>query len=316
MAVTQLLGISITVADLATAAFYRDRLGLEIGPEHTVSDPAWNTLLGLTPRTTARAIDVAIGPMTVELVAFDPPGLAYPAERASTDLWFEHCALVCRDIAAARERLAGGSFGAITDGGPVLLPPNTGRVSAFKFRDPEGHPLELITFPEGVGAAVWHQSPGPGILGYDHTAISVLDVDRSIAFYSGLLGFSIGGRSLNQGPEQDRLDGLTGCAVDVVALEPASVATPHVELLHYRTPLGRVAAAEVRSNDVAAVRQVHAVDDLDAIVRRLERAGVRFVSPGVVTSQSGRRAAVVRDPDEHAIMLVAQGEAEAERAKP
>jgi catechol 2,3-dioxygenase-like lactoylglutathione lyase family enzyme len=246
-----------------------------------------------------------MGRTSVELVAFDPPGLGYPAERASNDQWFQHLALVCRDIAAARTRLEGGSPGVITEGGPVLLPPNTGSVTAFKFRDPEGHPLELISFPDGVGAPVWHQIPGPGILGLDHTAISVMDVDRSIAFYTELLGFRVGGRTLNKGPEQDRLDGSTGCEVDVVALEPASVATPHVELLHYRTPPGRLLTADVRSNDVASVRQVHSVDGLDALVARFERADVRFVSPGVVTSRSGGRAAAVRDPDGHMIILVA-----------
>ncbi|ODR96565.1 hypothetical protein AUC70_14945 [Methyloceanibacter stevinii] len=43
----------------------------------------------------------------------------------------------------------------VTAGAPVLLPPNTGSVTAFKFRDPEGHPLELISFPDGVGDARW-----------------------------------------------------------------------------------------------------------------------------------------------------------------
>lgn len=307
MTVTRLVRISLTVADpTAAAAFFRDRLGLAVGPEQSVADAAFAGLLGLAPGTTARTTEVAIGKQILELVAFDPPGAGYPAERASNDPWFQHVALVCGDIAAVWTRLEGGSPGTITAGAPVLLPPNTGSVTAFKFRDPEGHPLELIAFPEGVGAPLWHPATGPGILGFDHTAISVADVDRSIAFYTGLLGFTIDGRSLNRGPEQDRLDGLTDCAVDVVALAPAAQPTPHVELLHYRSPPGRVPAADVRVNDVASVRQIHAVDDLDALVRRLERHDVRFVSPGVVTGRSGRRAAAIRDPDAHVIVLVAE----------
>ena len=304
MPVTRLLRVSITVADLAgTAAFYRDWLGLDVGPEQSLGDPAWADLLGLEPESTARAVDIMVGGHAIKLVAFDPLGQPYPAMRASNDQWFEHVALVAGDMTAAWERLEGGTPGEVTIGAPVLLPPNTGSVAAFKFRDPEGHPLELISFPKGVGAPVWHQTPGSGILGYDHTAISVMDIERSVAFYTGLLGFHIGGRSLNQGPEQDRLDELPACEVDVVALQPSEVATPHVELLHYRTPLGRTLTAPVNANDVAAARQVHQVDDLESLAKRLKEADVPIVSPGIVTLKAGGRAASVRDPDGHMIVL-------------
>src|SRR5690606_27191427 len=100
------IGFSLTVADLAgTAAFYQDSLGLEIGPERTFHDPVWNSLFGLEPDTSARAIDVLIGPQTVELLAFDPPGRPYPNERASNDQWFQHFALVCGNITRTWERL-------------------------------------------------------------------------------------------------------------------------------------------------------------------------------------------------------------------
>lgn len=305
MPVTQLIGFSLTVADLAgTAAFYRDWLGLETGPERTLRDPAWIILLGLDPGTTARAVDVAIGKQTLQLVAFDPPGRPYPSERASNDQWFQHFALVSGDISKTWERLEGGFPGEITKDAPVLLPPNTGGVTAFKFRDPEGHPLELISFPSDAGAAVWQETHGEGILGCDHTAISVMDLDRSIAFFTGLLGFRIAGRSLNHGPEQDRLDGLTGCEVDVVALQPGAIATPHVELLHYQKPPGRASDSVIRANDVASARQSHEVDDIEALVGRLEAEGVAFASPGVVTLEDSRKAAAIRDPDGHMILLV------------
>ena len=305
MPVTRVIRVSITVADLAGAcAFYRDVLGLDVGPEQALGDPAWNTLLGLAQGTTARAAAIKLGQHEIKLVAFDPPGASYPPARASNDQWFEHVALVTGDITAAWTRLERGRPGVVTTGEPVLLPPNTDGVTAFKFRDPEGHPLELISFPKGVGAPQWQQG-GAGIRGYDHTAISIMDVDRSLAFYQGLLGFHVGGRSLNEGPEQDRLDGLSGCQVDVVPLQPTAAPTPQVELLHYRTPPGRTSAAPVKANDVASARQVHQVDDLDGLAGRLEAAGVVFVSPGIVSLKNGGKAAAIRDPDGHMIVLMA-----------
>jgi len=76
MAVTRLLRVSITVADLAgMTAFYRDGLGLEVGPEQKLGDPAWNRLLGLDEGTTARAVDIAVGQKILKLVAIRPARL-------------------------------------------------------------------------------------------------------------------------------------------------------------------------------------------------------------------------------------------------
>jgi hypothetical protein len=82
------------------------------------------------------------------------------------------------------------------------------------------------------------------------------------------------------------------------------VATPHVELLHYRTPPGRASTSEVDANDVASARQIHKVDDLIPLIRRLEAEDVAFVSPGVLTLKDGRKAAAIRDPDGHMIVLL------------
>ena len=305
MPVATLISVSLTVSDITEAvAFYRDSLGLMVGAEQTLEDPAWTSLLGLKPGTRVRAADIVIGQQTIQLTEIDPPGKPYPPERASNDQWFQHVALVSGDIAAVWKGLALGSPGAITRGAPVTLPPSTGSVTAFKFRDPEGHPLELISFPPGVGDPQWQNKNHSGIIGYDHTAISVMDVARSIAFYTGLLGFKIGGRSLNTGIEQDRLDGLTDCEVDVVTLASASLATLHVELLHYRRPNGRTSNSEVRVTDVASTRQVHKVNNLDALVGQLETESVTFVSPGMVTLRGGAKAVAIRDPDGHMITLM------------
>lgn len=304
MAVTKLLRVSITVSDLAgTAAFYRDALGLPVSERLDYADPGWNSLLGLADETTAQAVDVRVGEQIVKLVAFDPPGRAYPHPHASNDPWFEHLALVAGDLEAVWTTLEKTSPEAITEGPPVVLPPNTGSVTAFKFRDPEGHPLELIAFPEGVGDPRW-QGGGAGIRGYDHTAIAVTDLESSLAFYEGLLGLKKAGQSLNQGPKQDHLDGLEGCEVDVVALAPAAQHTPHLELLHYRQPPGRSSTEPVQANDVASARQVYAVDDLDALVAKLNGAKAGFVSSGIITLKSGARAAAIRDPDGHMIVLL------------
>ncbi len=111
-------------------------------------------MLGLEATVAASAVSVFVGEQELELIAVDPPGPPYPSERASNDQWFQHVALVTTDIASVWDRLQAGSPGKITDGGPQLLPPNTGSVTAVNFATPKGT-LELISFPSGIGSPIW-----------------------------------------------------------------------------------------------------------------------------------------------------------------
>ena len=84
----------------------------------------------------------------------------------------------------------------------------------------------------------------------------------SEAFYAGL-GFARTGGSLNQGREQDRLDGLDEVRAEVTALARGADAAPmHLELLCYRAPRGR--HRPHGETDIAATRLVLAEDSDDA----------------------------------------------------
>ena len=275
MKALRLLRISLTVSDLAgSAAFYTGALGFGMPEPACEADPAMARLLGASGLRTVR---LRRGGQVLELAAFDPPGAAYPPGSRSNDLWFQHCALAVDDMAAAYARLARHPFTPISRSGPQALP---GGTSAYKFRDSDGHPLELIALAQ----------PDPATAGgIDHSAISVSSAERSAAFYADTLGLRVAARQVNTGPAQDALDGLDSARVDVVALVPAQPA-PHVELLGYRTPSGRP-AAPMQPGDIAASRLVLQVDSL---------AG----HPGAAVLSSGARAAVMHDPDGHALLLL------------
>ncbi len=62
--------------------------------------------------------------------------------------------------------------------GPQRLPDwnkNAGGIRAFYFRDPDGHPLEILQFPADKGNPKWHDANGRLFLGIDHTAIVISD---------------------------------------------------------------------------------------------------------------------------------------------
>ncbi len=307
--VMRLLRISLPVVDLdRTELFYRNGLDFEPVGSTTYDDPTFGTLLGLDG-VHARSLRMRIGLQDVEFVAYHPTGEAYPTESTSADLWFQHIAIVVSDISRAYARVAQQvGFSPISHDGPQRLPPASGSVTAFKFRDPDGHPLELIYFPPGSGVATWHDQAKRAalFLGIDHSAISVSDTSVSKAFYAQLLGMIESGHSLNKGPTQARLDGLDNPVVDVTALQPVGQATPHLELLGYHVPpLERRRTSSGQTNDIASTQLVLEIDDIRSLVRRLTAAGTVFVSPELLRLSDGREAALIRDPDGHRLLLVA-----------
>ena len=281
----RVLRISRVVADLDRAeAFYRDGLGFE-RTERGPGDPALAGLLGIAGASSEQAV-MRLGAEEVALVRFDPAGAPYPAGSRSDDLWFQHLAIVVDDMDAAFRRLQALSPQPISTRGPERLPPDNGGVIAFKFRDPDGHPLELLQFPPGQGRQVWKEhaktAAGP-CLGIDHSAMAVAATARSLRFYRRL-GFRVAAHSLNDSPAQSRLDGVPGARVRVTSLRPRSTAGAGLELLAYAPP-GRPAPATAPNSATT-----------DWVT--LQWVGAPL--PG------GRPAEVSRDPDGHMMLLVAQ----------
>ena len=189
----------------------------------------------------------------------------------------------------------------ISTAGPQVLPASSGGVAAFKFRDPEGHPLELLAFPVNSVPKIWERSPGDGFLGIDHSAISVADTSRSVSFYQRL-GLRRSGGSSNIGPAQDRLDNVKGAIVEVTALAPPKP-TPHVELLCYRETSNRHAAPP-GINDAAATQLVFTLESASA----LEELGAQnpdAMYSGPIVFEDGVARAMMRDPDGHLLCLEA-----------
>jgi catechol 2,3-dioxygenase-like lactoylglutathione lyase family enzyme len=219
----------------------------------------------------------------------------YPRGSSSSDLVFQHLAVVVADIHEAYRRLsAAEGWSAISTNGPQRLPERSGGVTAFKFRDPERHPLELLAFAPSKTPPCW-QIPcaADPCLGIDHSAISVSDSVRSIAFYEAL-GFQISATSSNYGPEQARLDAQREPWVEVTALAP-SAAPPQFELLCYQSTAHEVGLS-LQTNDVAATRVVLAARGLGG-------------ATSAVTAQLR-----LSDPDGHHLLIVPEELALASRS--
>jgi catechol 2,3-dioxygenase-like lactoylglutathione lyase family enzyme len=127
------------------------------GGEPRPPDRFYNGALSFVPSNDAEspAIALQLGEEIIELVQ----GAARPVpyHSRSNGRRFQHLAIVVSDIdrAYAVVRREGATP---ISAGPQALPasnPDAGGIRAVSFRDPDGHPLELIQFPPGKGEARW-----------------------------------------------------------------------------------------------------------------------------------------------------------------
>src|SRR5205807_4434078 len=168
--------------------------------------------------------------------------------------------------------------------GPQRLPDwnkNAAGISAFYFKDPDEHPVEVLQFPPDKGAEKWHRQNGKLFLGIDHTAIVVWDTDASLKFYRDLLGMRVAGESENYGTEQEHLNNVFGAHLRITALRANS--GPGIELLEYLAPRdGRPFPTDEHANDIVHRHTILSTSGARSEERRVGAARVKFVSSGVV----------------------------------
>ena len=293
--------VGMTVADMdASVDFYSRVLGFTRVRDVEVAGDAWERLRDVFP-VRMRVVRLGLGDEQLELTEYlTPRGRPAPVDARSNDRWFQHVAIVVRDMDRAYAWLRDQRVAYVSPE-PQRLPdsnPNAGGIRAFYFRDPDGHPLELIWFPPGKGDPRWQEPTDRLFLGIDHTAIAVGDTATSLAFYRDRLGLRVVGGSENSGIEQERLNAVRGARLRITSLHAAT--GPGIELLEYLAPRnGRPLPDDARANDLVhwQTRMV-ARDDaaLDGV------ASHPVVVPG--DALGFVRAGAVRDPDGHSLEVV------------
>jgi len=308
--VARVESVGMTVADMErSVGFYTSVLGFEKTSDVEVTGEAVERLQGVFP-VRIRVVRLSLGDEILELTEYlAPKGRPIPPDARSQDASFQHVAIIVSGMEQAYARLRAHRVTHVSPG-PQRLPdwnPDAGGIVAFYFKDPDGHPLEILQFPADKGDPKWRRTDGRVFLGIDHTAIVSSHTERSLAFYRDLLGMRVAGTSENHGPEQERLNAVFGARLRITALRAAS--GPGIELLEYLAPGdGRPLAVDARANDVGHWQTRLETPDIADAGAALERARARFISPGVVTLPGARlgfsRGALVRDPDGHAVQVV------------
>jgi catechol 2,3-dioxygenase-like lactoylglutathione lyase family enzyme len=125
-------------------------------------------------------------------------------------------------------------------------------------------------------------------------AVSVMDLDESVAFYEDLGYGQAGGTDNLQGWVVSKIQGYKGVRARLRWLNDGSPGF-QLELFRYERPPARPMDPEARPCDIGYRRMGLWVADLDAVLGRLQARGTHFVSEPM--AYPGGRRACVKDPD-------------------
>lgn len=135
------------------------------------------------------------------------------------------------------------------------------------------------------------------ITGADHTSYTVANLERSLEFYVGLLGFEIlWQREITNQYFRDIVGFPDGVVKAAHLRIPGS--THKLELFEYVTPPG--VPADTRTNNPGSSHMALLADNLPAAYEELKAKGVRFRSPPVAIdagANKGSYALYMLDPD-------------------
>lgn len=290
------IGITVSDAD-RSIAFFHDVLAFDKVADREFHDDAFDRLTGIFGAR-VRMVDMRLGDETLRLTQYlTPQGRPVPLDSRSNDRWFQHVAIVVRDMDAAYAKLREHKAPPVSTA-PQTLPEwnkAAAGIRAFYFRDPDNHNLELIWFPAGKGDPRWQRTTSALFLGIDQTAIAVADTEASLRFYRDTLGLRVAGGSENYGLEQEHLNHVFGARVRITSLRAPQ--GPGIEFLEYLTPRdGRAFPADAKPSDL--------IHWQTSVV--VKPNGAAAHTPVEISSLplGGRRAALVRDPDGHALQLI------------
>jgi catechol 2,3-dioxygenase-like lactoylglutathione lyase family enzyme len=113
-------------------------------------------------------------------------------------------------------------------------------------------------------------------LTFEHVALSVADLERSVAFYTTLLGFEYVD-TIECPPERNlgRIVGIPGCSARLVHLRSGATV---LELFQYLDPRGHPIAPDRTQADHGFTHLGFGSADIQADYQRLRANGVRFYS--------------------------------------
>jgi catechol 2,3-dioxygenase-like lactoylglutathione lyase family enzyme len=135
-----------------------------------------------------------------------------------------------------------------------------------------------------------------------HIGICVSDLERSRRFYRDALGFKEVAKLQTSSPPTHKLLQMADVDLHALFLERDGL---RIELLYYPRPGASAGERPRPMNQLGLTHMAIRVDDLDATIAALRRAGAGFIEGTVIDNPEFQaRAAMVLDPDGMRLELI------------
>jgi catechol 2,3-dioxygenase-like lactoylglutathione lyase family enzyme len=141
----------------------------------------------------------------------------------------------------------------------------------------------------------------------DAIGITVKEMDRSVKFYTEVLGFKKVSDTEATGEQYEKLTGVFGLHIRTVRLQ---LGDEFIELTDYLTAGGRSIPEDQRSNDLFFQHIAIVVSDMDKAYQQVKKNNAEFVStapqtlPKSIPAAEGIKAFYFHDPDNHNLELI------------
>lgn len=160
----------------------------------------------------------------------------------------------------------------------------------------------ILCLPASFNLTVFSQVKKVDVVG-----ITVSDMNRSLGFYTDVLGFEKINDHEYEGTGYEDLQGIFGLHMRVVRLR---LGDEFIELTDYLTSGGRSIPEDAKSNDLSFQHIAIVVSDMDKAYSRLRKFNVEHVStspqtlPKSIPAAEGIKAFYFHDPDKHNLELI------------
>lgn len=136
---------------------------------------------------------------------------------------------------------------------------------------------------------------------------TVKDMDRSVKFYTEVLGFQKISDEELLGEEIETLKGVFGIHIRIVRMK---LGDEVIELTDYLTAGGRTIPEDAKSNDLSFQHIAIVVSDMEKAYTQVRKYHIEFVStapqtlPKSIPGAEGIKAFYFQDPDQHNLELI------------
>lgn len=137
------------------------------------------------------------------------------------------------------------------------------------------------------------------VINLHHTGVSVRDLEKSIKFYTEVMGMEIDYRAYHKGDRVSKVVDITDAELDVCVVKRGEV---RLELIDYRNKEKKDSSYKDQTSP-GLIHIAFTVADIDKEYEKIKSMGYIFNSPPMVTRVNGPKICYFRGPDNVIIEL-------------